>query len=47
MEEIMIDAVIFDMDGVLMDSEPFWQEAEIEIFATVGINLTRAQSLES
>jgi sugar-phosphatase len=47
MEEIMIDAVIFDMDGVLMDSEPFWQEAEIEIFATVGINLTRAQCIET
>jgi sugar-phosphatase len=47
MEEIMIDAVIFDMDGVLLDSEPFWQEAEIEIFATVGIQLTRAQCIET
>jgi sugar-phosphatase len=47
MEEIMIDAVIFDMDGVLLDSEPFWQEAEIEIFATVGIHLTRAQCIET
>ena len=43
----MIDAVIFDMDGVLLDSEPFWQEAEIEIFATVGIHLTRAQCIET
>jgi mannitol-1-/sugar-/sorbitol-6-/2-deoxyglucose-6-phosphatase len=47
MEERMIDAVIFDMDGVLLDSEPFWQDAEIEIFATVGINLTRAQCIET
>jgi sugar-phosphatase len=47
MEEIMIDAVIFDMDGVLLDSEPFWQEAEIEIFATVGIHLTHAQCIET
>jgi sugar-phosphatase len=47
MEEIMIDAVIFDMDGVLLDSEPFWQEAEIGIFATVGIHLTRAQCIET
>jgi mannitol-1-/sugar-/sorbitol-6-/2-deoxyglucose-6-phosphatase len=43
----MIHAVIFDMDGVLLDSEPFWQEAEMEIFATVGIHLTREQCIET
>jgi HAD superfamily hydrolase (TIGR01509 family) len=36
------NAVIFDMDGVLIDSEPLWQEAEIEIFANVGVVLTPA-----
>jgi len=35
-------AVIFDMDGVLVDSEPFWQEAEIAAFDSVGVELTRA-----
>jgi HAD superfamily hydrolase (TIGR01509 family) len=35
------DAVVFDMDGVLIDSEPLWQDAEIEIFPTVGLHLTR------
>ncbi len=40
-------AVIFDMDGVLLDSEPLWQEAEIEVFASVGITLDRGLCLRT
>lgn len=36
----MISAVIFDMDGVILDSEPFWKEAEIGIFNKLGVPLT-------
>jgi sugar-phosphatase len=36
----VIDAVVFDMDGVLVDSEPLWMAAEIDVFATVGVALT-------
>ena len=35
------DAVIFDMDGVLIDSEPLWKIAMEEAFHSVGCSITR------
>ncbi|MGF7454018.1 hexitol phosphatase HxpB [Pasteurella bettyae] len=35
-----IKAIIFDMDGVLIDSEPLWKQAGIETFNTYGIPVT-------
>jgi sugar-phosphatase len=35
--------VIFDLDGLLVDSEPFWRQAEIEVFASVGLQLSETQ----
>jgi len=40
-------AVIFDMDGVLIDSEPLWKIAEIEGFSKVNINLTNIDCEET
>ncbi|NOI27142.1 hexitol phosphatase HxpB [Vibrio coralliilyticus] len=33
-------AVIFDMDGVIIDSEPFWQHAQQTSLANYGVSVT-------
>ena len=38
-----IDTVIFDMDGLLIDSEPLWKEAADQLFLNYGKQLTAAQ----
>jgi HAD superfamily hydrolase (TIGR01509 family) len=35
-----IKAVIFDMDGVIIDSEPLWRRAMIQSFVEIGIPFT-------
>ena len=30
-------AIIFDMDGVLVDSESYWKQAEFEVFTSLGV----------
>jgi mannitol-1-/sugar-/sorbitol-6-/2-deoxyglucose-6-phosphatase len=42
-----IEAVVFDMDGVLVDSEPIWRAVEREVFASVGIEVTDEDLLET
>lgn len=37
-----MQAVFFDMDGVLVDTEPLWREVSSRVFAAVGIVLDEA-----
>lgn len=37
-----IEATLFDMDGLLIDSEILWHEAEVEIFGALGVDLQEA-----
>nr|WP_314265949.1 hexitol phosphatase HxpB [uncultured Moellerella sp.] len=43
--KFVIQAAIFDMDGLLIDSEPFWAQAAIEVFAELGLDLSIKEQL--
>ncbi|MCE9679899.1 hexitol phosphatase HxpB [Shewanella sp. AS1] len=42
-----LSAVIFDMDGVLIDSEPRWQIAELEVLGKLGVPISLADTLQT
>jgi len=38
-------AAIFDMDGLIMDSEPLWDRAELDVMASLGVDISRRNEL--
>ncbi|QUY50301.1 hexitol phosphatase HxpB [Serratia plymuthica] len=40
-----IETAIFDMDGLLIDSEPLWLQAELDIFGALGLDLSDRHKL--
>jgi mannitol-1-/sugar-/sorbitol-6-/2-deoxyglucose-6-phosphatase len=40
-------AVVLDMDGLLIDTEPIWRKAMAEVFRTVGLELSTDDLLKS
>jgi sugar-phosphatase len=43
----MINAVIFDMDGMLTDSEPLWRIAAVDALNSVGVPITLQDAVET
>lgn len=40
-------AIIFDMDGVIIDTEKIWKQAEKEVFSSLGVQVTDEHSKET
>jgi mannitol-1-/sugar-/sorbitol-6-/2-deoxyglucose-6-phosphatase len=40
---VTLRATLFDMDGLLIDSEVLWHEAEVEVFGSLGVPISEAE----
>lgn len=43
----MQNAAIFDMDGLMVNSEPFWQQAQLEVFPTLGVSISQQDTIDT
>lgn len=46
MTEILPSGVLWDMDGTIVDTEPYWMQAEEELFQEFGLSWTHEDSLQ-
>lgn len=44
---MMITTAIFDMDGLLIDSEPLWRKVEINLFGSLGVPINEKRCFET
>ncbi|QDT11135.1 hexitol phosphatase HxpB [Planctomycetes bacterium K23_9] len=42
-----IQAAVFDMDGLMIDSQPYWQDAQLEVMQNLGVPITRQDTIET
>ena len=40
-------AVIFDMDGLIIDSEPLWRKSEMDVFQAMGYQFTEEMCIQT
>lgn len=43
----MIEAVIYDLDGLLVDTEPIWQDVESTVFTSIGLPISRSMTKQT
>jgi sugar-phosphatase len=43
----MLSAAVFDMDGLMIDSEPYWRQAQLEVFLELGVPINAQDTVDT